>query len=336
VSPDIEQLLITLRRGKGNHIPLVELGIHPTIKEKFLGQPILSLEDDIHFWRSAGYDYIKLQPQVDFNIPGHNSDESITQSITWAPEGQGLITSWDQFEKFDFTDASQIGYSAFDQVGKLLPDGMGVIGQYGDIFTMTWELMGFEGFSYAIYDQPDLIQAIIDKIAAPVISMFEYFVENDVVDAIWYSDDIAYISGLMMGPDVLHRYFFPWLKKIGDLATQNNKPLIYHSDGILWDVMDDIIDCGVDALHPIEPKAMDIVEVKQKYGDKLCLIGNLDVGDVLTLGTVEDVRKQVEFNIENVGFNGGYCVGSGNSITDYVKIENYLTLIETTKNWINS
>jgi len=112
--------------------------------------------------------------------------------------------------------------------------------------------------------------------------------------------------------------------------------LIYHSDGILWDVMDDIIDCGVDALHPIEPKAMDIVEVKQKYGDKLCLIGNLDVGDVLTLGTVEDVRKQVEFNIENVGFNGGYCVGSGNSITDYVKIENYLTLIETTKNWINS
>ena len=76
--------------------------------------------------------------------------------------------------------------------------------------------------------------------------------------------------------------------------------------------------------------------LKRKYGDKLCLIGNLDVGDVLTMGTVADVRKQVQFNIENVGYDGGYCVGSGNSIPDYVKLENFQAMLETVKEANNS
>ncbi len=329
--PDIEQLIITLRGGQGKHIPLVELGIHPSIKARLLGHPINTLEDDINFWQTAGYDYIKLQPQVDFSIPGHLADESITSSISWAPEGKGVIGSWDDFEQFNFTDATQIDYSAFDHVGDLLPEGMGVIGQYGDIFTMTWELMGFEGFSLALYDNPDLVKSIFEKIGDPVLSMFEFFYQHDQVDAIWYSDDIAYITSLMMSPAILEQYFFPWLEKIGALASKYNKPLIYHSDGVLWDVMDSIINCGVDALHPIEPKAMDIVEVKQKYGDRLCLIGNLDVGDVLTLGTPDDVRRNVMYNVEKVGFNGGYCVGSGNSIPDYVNFDNYRALLDTVR-----
>ena len=167
-----------------------------------------------------------------------------------------------------------------------------------------------------------------------VLSMFEYFAQSDVVDAIWYSDDIAYTNSLMVSPQVLDKYFFPWLKKIGDLAKRYNKPLIYHTDGILYDVMDKIIDCGVDAIHPIEPKAMNIADVKQRYGNKLCLIGNIDV-DLLSRGTVNEIRKNVIKNIEEVGKDGGYCVGSGNSIPEYVKLENYIAMIETVKE-INS
>jgi len=126
--------------------------------------------------------------------------------------------------------------------------------------------------------------------------------------------------------------FFPWLKKIGILAANYDKPFIYHSDGLLFDVMEKIIDCGVTTLHPIEPKAMDIKEVKQRFGNKLSLIGNIDV-DLLARGTIEDVNRAVINNIESVGLNGGYCVGSGNSITEYVKFENYLTMINTAKNY---
>ncbi|MGQ9799652.1 MAG: uroporphyrinogen decarboxylase family protein [Ignavibacterium sp.] len=126
--------------------------------------------------------------------------------------------------------------------------------------------------------------------------------------------------------------FFPWLKKIGEIAKATNKPLIYHSDGILFDVMDKLIDCGITSLYPIEPKAMNIVEVKKRYGDRISLIGNIDV-DLLSRGTKDDIRKNVLFSIENVGFNGGCSVGSGNSIPEYVNIDNYITMIETAKSF---
>jgi uroporphyrinogen decarboxylase len=91
--------------------------------------------------------------------------------------------------------------------------------------------------------------------------------------------------------------------------------------------MDKIIDCGVNALHPIEPKAMKIKEVKERYGNKLCLIGNVDV-DMLSRATSEEIRKYVRKNIEEVGYNGGYCVGSGNSVPEYVNPENYKAMID--------
>ena len=335
-SPSINAFLKTLRREKVNYIPLAELGVHPKIKELFLAKKIEGLKDEVDFWYKAGYDYIKLQPKADFNPMkigldnnvSYNDDGTIFRK--WASESNGVISNFDDFEKYTFPTTSDFEYTNFEKVKSLLPDGMGVIGQYGDIFTMTWEMMGFESFSIALFENEDLIKNLNDRLGELVLSMFEYFAQSDVVDAIWYSDDIAYTNSLMVSPQVLDKYFFPWLKKIGDLAKQYNKPLIYHTDGILYDVFDKIIECGVDAIHPIEPKAMNIADVKQRYGNKLCLIGNIDV-DLLSRGTVNDIRKNVIKNIEEVGKDGGYCVGSGNSIPEYVKLENYIAMIEAVK-----
>lgn len=337
LNPDIEQFLITLKRGKGKHIPLAELGVHPKIKAKFIGRPIACLEDDIEFWYKAGYDYIKLQPKADFNPDKIGADKNLTHNEDgtvfrkWATENNGLISTRSDLENFRFPSINDFSYENFEKVKKLLPDGMGVIGQYGDIFTMTWEMMGFETFSFALFEDPELIEDLNNKVGELVLSMFRYFAESDAVDAIWYSDDIAYAGGLLVSPAVLKQFFFPWLKKIGDLAKNAGKPLIYHSDGILYDVMDDLIECGVDAIHPIEPKAMNIAEVKQRYGDKLCLIGNVDV-DILARGTAGEIEKIIKENIKSAGYNGGYCVGSGNSIPEYVNYENYLAMLRAVKN----
>jgi uroporphyrinogen decarboxylase len=338
MNPDIEQFKLTLKRGKANYIPIAELGIHPVIKAQLLGRPVRSLYDDVEFWYKAGYDYIKLQPQADFNpgklfLQDHENatiadDGSISRN--WATEGKGIITDWNSFEQYQFPREEDFGYRQFESVGALLPDGMGVIGQYGDIFTMVWELMGFEAFSFALFENRELIQTLFDRIGALVFSMFEFFAQSDHVDVLWYSDDIAYASGLLMSPEVLREYFFPWLKKIGALARASHKPLIYHTDGILYPVMEDIIEAGVDALHPIEPKAMELEEVKTRYGDRLCLIGNVDV-DLLARGTPEAVRDQVKRNIAEAAFNGGYCVGSGNSVPEYVKFENYMAMLEAAR-----
>ncbi|MCB0282747.1 MAG: nucleoside 2-deoxyribosyltransferase [Calditrichaeota bacterium] len=334
--PDIEQFKKTLKRGKAEYIPLAELGIHPLIKEKLLGRPITTLKDDVDFWHKAGYDYIKLQPGADFNPQAVGLDGKVTfnedgtLSRKWAAHSKGVISSFADFENYHFPSAADFDYTKFEQVSRLLPDGLGVIGQYGDIFTMTWEMMGFEEFSMNLFLNPDLVKLLNDKIGGLVLSMFEYFAQSAAVDVLWYSDDIAFTNGLLVSPETLNSYLFPWLKKIGELAKKYNKPLIYHTDGILYDVFDDIIRCGVDAIHPIEPKAMDIGEVKQKVGAQLALLGHVDV-DLLSRGTEEQIRKKVIENIEKAGYNGGYCAGSGNSVPEYVKFENYLAMINTVK-----
>jgi len=336
--PNIDQFKLTLKRGKGLFVPLAELGVHPKIKSRFIGREIETLADDVEFWHKAGYDYIKLQPVADFNPGKIGLEENLTFNEDgtlfrkWASESRGVITSVEDFERYQFPSKSDFDYTKFEQVRSLLPEGMGVIGQYGDIFTMTWEMMGFEAFSLAIYENPDLVRILNDRLGELVLSMFEYYAQSDAVDVIWYSDDIAFTQGLLVSPETLHQYLFPWLKKIGDLARQADKPFMYHTDGVLWDVMEDILACGVGALHPIEPKAMDIAEVKRRYGEKLCLIGNVDV-DLLARGTPDEIRNRVRFNIENVGYNGGYCVGSGNSIPEYVRFENYLALLEAAKEY---
>jgi uroporphyrinogen decarboxylase len=339
---DIEQFKLTLRRGKAAYVPIAELGIHPIIKAKFLGRPIASVQDDVEFWYKAGYDYIKLQPAADFN-PGKLflQDETNTTfsddgsvSRKWASEGQGAITDWQSFEKYRFPRREDFDYRNFEKVRRFLPDGLGVIGQYGDIFTMVWELMGFEQFSLALYDNPELVAKLFDTIGDLVLSMFEYFAQSDVVDVLWYSDDIAYTSGPMLSPQIFRRYFFPWLKKIGDLARQSNKPLIYHSDGRLDTMMEDIIASGVDAIHPLEPKAMEIAETKARWGDRLCLIGHVDV-DLLARGTSEQIRAQCRKNIEEAAYNGGYCLGSGNSIPEYIPFDNYLALLAAAREFGN-
>jgi len=336
--PDINRFLTAIRCGVPDCVPLAELGVHPSIKAAFIGRSIQTLADDVEFWHTAGYDYIKIQPIIDFN-PAKISpqegerittEENGTLERTWASEKVGVITTFDEFEQYVFPETSDADYSRFEQVSTLLPEGIGVVGQYGDIFTMVWEMMGFETFSLCLYENPDLVERMFETIGSLVYNLFENMVTFDCVDALWYSDDIAYAEGLMVSPAVLRKYFFPWLKRIGDVCKRYNKPLIYHSDGVLWEVMDDIINCGVHALHPVEPKAMDIVEVKKHVAGKLCLIGNIDLGNTLVLGTPEKVVTEVKEKLRTVAPGGGYCLGSSNSIPNYVNLTNYRTMIETT------
>jgi uroporphyrinogen decarboxylase len=112
------------------------------------------------------------------------------------------------------------------------------------------------------------------------------------------------------------------------MVRESGRFNMYHSDGKLDTVLEDIIGCGFDAMHPIEPKAMDIVEVKRKVAGRITLIGNIDLGYTLTRGTPAEVDAEVKERIRTVGPGGGYCVGSSNSIPSYVPLANYNAMRE--------
>jgi uroporphyrinogen decarboxylase len=184
--------------------------------------------------------------------------------------------------------------------------------------------MGFENFCLSLYLNRPFVEEVIDlyfnwakAVAERVSSLgFDIFVTTD---------DLASKNGLFVSPDVFQDLFIPRLNKI---KKKLSIPWLMHSDGDIMDIIPDIINLGVAGLHPFEKDAINIKDVKNKFGDKICIWGNLDL-NLLALASPEEVEKEVYYLIENIGTNGAFVLTSGNSITSYCKIENIIRMSET-------
>ena len=186
--------------------------------------------------------------------------------------------------------------------------------------------MGLEGFSYALADDPGFVDTVIGRYADWAIAVMGHL--RDIgVDYIWTFDDIAYKSGPMLSPRVFRKVLMPHMQRVGDAIKSAGLLWILHSDGDLTALMQDLLKLGINGLHPIEPGAMDIVQVKEQFGARVCLIGNIDLHYTLTQGTVEEVEAEVKERIEAIGKGGGYIISSANSITHYCRIENVRAMI---------
>lgn len=330
--PDFSRMRAMLRlEGEPDAVPLADFWFHKSVPEKIIGRPVKTMADRVEFWHRAGYDYIKLIPGINENpagrVPAGESRENTT-GRNWAEEGKGIITNWGEFEAFVWPGPEHMNFSTFDELGDLRPPGMGVIAQYGQIFTRVWRLMGLETFCLTMHDNPELVEAIWSRAGELMVEIWEKMASYDFVDAMLFNDDIAFRTSLFVSPEILRKHHFPWLERLGQIARGRGVPLIYHTDGVLWEVMDDIIACGVNAIHPVEALAMDIREVKQRFGHKLCLIGNLSLAGPLALGTPAEVEEEVKWLMREIAPGGGFCLGSGNSIPDYVPFENYVAMNE--------
>jgi len=100
-----------------------------------------------------------------------------------------------------------------------------------------------------------------------------------------------------------------------------------HSDGNLYTILDDIVNTSISALHPMEPGVMDMGDVKRRYGDRICVMGNVDCKYVLSYGT-EDVRRDVRRCIDAAAEGGGFILTSSNSLHMNVKVENIFTMVD--------
>jgi uroporphyrinogen decarboxylase len=333
--PDFEQIRTALYCGQPERVPLFELKVDLHVMQAFMGKTFHSMKDHVDFWAAAGYDYIRVRAEYDFfkktavrREGEYSAYGDHKQDIFWADTGKGMITSEEEFEKFSWPRPEDIDYSPVEEAGKYLHDGMKIISSTTGILESVWMMMGYETFVLATIEQPDLIARMFRKVGEIHDNIFNNTIQLPHIGAMGMTDDLAYSSGPMVNPEIYCKYLFPWYKKMGALCKDHNIPYIFHSDGALWTILDDLIDCGFNAIHPIEPKSMDIVEAKKKLQGKLCLLGNIDV-DLLARGTPEAIREATEQRLRDVAPGGGYCLGSGNSVPNYVPVENYKAMIET-------
>jgi uroporphyrinogen decarboxylase len=329
--PDFSRLGKTLLlQGKADRVPLFDFGVHQFIKEKVIGHPVKTAEDEIDFWLSCGYDYViaRLKPLE------YKDSESKAQSTS-----HGNLRSIDKLNNsiFEWTEIykntwklENYNFEFLKDVAKKLPQGMKLIMHAADIFTRSWLAMGFEDFCYALYEDTELVCELFKQNAIMELRMLDVLVETfgDKIGALLYSDDLAYTEGLLVSASVYRTYLWPHLEKVFNRAKQIYVPIIYHTDGRLWEIFDDLASLGVNGIQPLEPKSMDLAELKQRKGNQFCLMGSIDI-DLLSRGNPAEVEKMVRERIEILGQKGGYTVGTSNTVPEYINLTNYKTMIET-------
>ncbi len=335
--PDFSRFLKVVRRqGEPDRVPFAELGHDGEIIAAIQGPPPGDPDGyaawRVRFWRDLGYDYVDVSPDITFPHPSHGSADTATLSHgdrTWIEEGKGAITSWQEFESYPWPEVTPAAVRTIERHARHLPDGMKIVARVpGGPFENLTFLMGFETFSYALVDQPDLVRAISDRVGETLLKLVELTCQMDVVGAQWLNDDLGFKSGTMASPAALREYIFPYQRRIVEIAHRHGKPVLLHSCGKLDAIADDLIDyVGVDAKHSFEDVIQPVWEAKKTWGQRVALLGGVDM-DVLARGTEEDGRRYTRRCIEGCAPGGGYALGSGNSVANYIPVANFLAMLD--------
>lgn len=341
LDPDFTRLEVTLRREEPDRVPLFEAEIALPIQEWFLGREIEDAADEVEFYIRAGYDFVPvLPPFFTPRLMRSAADEEGTlregdRERAWLVESEGIIKTEKDVEEFPWPKPDEVDLSSFYEMAELLPHKMQILGMLSPaaIFGNTSQSMGLQNFSYALHDNVAVVEALFEIIGSSYLQIVKRLVQAPRLGAVFMSDDLAYTGGCLVSPKIYREYVFPWYRRIGQVLDGAGLPFIFHSDGNLLEVLDDLADCGISAIHPIEPQAMDIVEVKKRFGNRFCIFGNVDLEYTLTRGSVEEVDEQVRKKIRDLAPGGGFGLAASNSVPDYVKPENYRAMVEAAKKY---
>jgi uroporphyrinogen decarboxylase len=189
---------------------------------------------------------------------------------------------------------------------------------YGDI--------GMEEALMRMVTEPEFMHRLTDLATKRAIAL------NDVLfdagcDAVVAAVDVCDNRGPIMGPALFEEFVLPSIAAMAEAAHRKGKLFIKHNDGNNWPVLDQMLAAGIDGYQAIQPAiGMDMRLLKERYGDRLCLFGGVDV-DTLVGGTPDDVRRQVAYAIKHAAPGGGLVLMSGNSIMATVQYENYMAML---------
>lgn len=183
--------------------------------------------------------------------------------------------------------------------------------------------MGLEAFSFAVADDPNFVHEVLRRYTDWQLIVTENLIKLGV-DFLWSFDDVAYKTGPFCSKAMFREFLLPAFQRVSEAFTI---PWIFHSDGNIMPILDDLLTLGMQGLHPLEPGPMNLAQIKDNYGEQICIIGNVSV-DRLSSGTPEEIDQIVLESIQTAGPGGGYMVSSSNSIPSYARPENVTAMSE--------
>ena len=329
-----ERVMAAFRREEPDRVPYCELAVDRSLAQRLMpwGDPTTqaaNLESNAYTVEEAkalaarlGMDnigYVLRAPVYAHKVAGQDgrlfygegmihTEDDLAQLVLPDPHDDALYAEAEAFAK------QKGDYAAF------------FITRIGIFPTML--SMGMETFGVSLYENRSFVERILDIYCEWIYVVARRACQLDF-DVFFSTDDMAFKSAPFFSPQVFRELVLPRYRRA---AREITLPWAMHTDGNIMPFLDDIVSLGIAGLHPLEKGAMDIVAVKRDYGDRLCLLGNVDL-NILGAGTPQDVDDEVRGLIRDVGPGGGYIVTSGNSLAGYVLPENALALSEAVRRY---
>lgn len=347
VTPDWEAFLRCLRReGTPRRVHFIELLIDGEVKaviaERFglmdgvaPDDPFYLLKREWRVQRFLGYDYVRwgvddVGIKIGRLATGDTAALKRSGGRQYYDEHQGPITNWQQFEAYPWPDPEKLTTTQLQWFQENLPEDMCIIGSRGFAHFaeyLNW-LMGYETLCYALFDRRDLVTAISRKLLELYEVVVRRMLEFDRVKVIWGGDDMGFRGGTLIGPDDLREFVLPGHKAMAAAAHDAGRPYLLHSCGKLDAIMDDLLDdVQIDGLHSFEDTIQTVEQAKAKYGRRIAVLGGIDL-DFLCRADGAAVRRRTRAALEQCHPGGGYCLGTGNSVANYVPLDNYLAMLD--------
>lgn len=348
--PDWQSLVATILRQttprRVHHIELFQdAEIRNAIAERF--DLIADLDRDDPFFehrkliavqRFCGFDYVRVGLRgQELPLFREKIGDTVVDTQqraggrTFQDEHRGPIMSWQDFERFPWPDplASEATLD-LEWYERHLPDGMCVIASGGFAHFaehLTW-LMGYETLCYALYDQRDLVRAIADKLTEIYDTAVQRMLQFERVKVVWGSDDMGFKTGLMISPEDTREFILPGHRRMAERAHAAGRPYLLHACGNLGDIMEDLIETvRIDAKHSFEDTIEDVRDLKATIGRRIALLGGIDV-DFLCRAEPAAIRQRVRETLDICQPGGGYGLGTGNSVANYIPLDHYLAMLD--------
>ncbi|MHB9130518.1 MAG: uroporphyrinogen decarboxylase family protein [Armatimonadota bacterium] len=203
-----------------------------------------------------------------------------------------------------------------------------VFGGVGGPLTTAWMLMGYENICLSLYDDPEFVEQVVQLAVDFAIAGATRMAEAGV-DGFFVSEDLGSSTGGLISPAQFKAVFKPALGKIISHIKGLGLPVALHSCGCIYDFLDDAVELGIDAIHPLQRTAnMDIARVKAQYGDRVCIIGNINSSATLPYGTPDEVETEVRETIDVAAPGWGYILASDHSLHDGIPVRNIQAMFD--------
>lgn len=340
------------RRGTPDRVYFVELFLDGEVREaitsRFDVMAGMRRDDpDYDRWkyilvqRFCGHDMIRagLADQVmTFHRKAVADSAALPRSTgrSYQDEHTGPITSWAEFEAYPWPDPRLPSATRdLEWMNCNLPDDMCLVAANGIGNIMEWLswLMGYETLCFALFENRPLVTAIANRLKEYFAISLERILQFERVKLVWSSDDLGFKSGLLMSPPDLREFVLSGHKHLAAMSHAAGRPYLLHSCGNLAAIMEELIEeVRIDAKHSFEDTIGDVRDAKRQYGGRLSLLGGLDV-DFLCRSDEAAIRRRVRETLEVCQPGGGYCLGTGNSVANYIPLDNYLVMLDEGRLW---